>query len=573
MKRITLFLLVFILLGMQTYALSLKDMIYENKTSASSNKINGTHYYFGGGYSLRFKKNTYAFKPWVNGSAPQFHMGCNGISISGGFISLLGLDDIKNELDNASTAFAWGLIMGIKASLPLVAQVFDTIQAWARAIQKLLQNACKIGQALAQNSQVGQNINHFFNESAANVGFSKVKSTLNDWEHKANWISSQIDNYISGSGNHSQAKALAGKFFTHIHPISLATFYFGKYLPPITSKTKVAEFDDLTDLYNGKLGDLSWTTDDEFERAVLMHKLALLCFGEIGMDKTDYTRITRIINSDGSYDKNKLKQAIFKSLEGTLNNKIVTVPIKPVLSASNVYDFLYKGAKAVKSNACDLSGYCKIPDYEVFYLNAKVESTVDGNKTTNVYKSFSLFNYAHTNGKGETVSLEFQWKGFYQTSLDQIRDAVKVNSGITSYSFIGSAPSTTYSTYSFVLPGMSKYINILALLTKKSGGETQYIYYLEKLLAERNGNTATFLLVNNLASYLKSILNNPEVSLTELQMNELSNYLANVQAVKNDIEKRIEGKLKIDDSVRKLDLMFDQIYKNIKQDNLQNVGF
>ena len=586
MKKIITFLLAIILLTEQTFALSLGDLFYQNKTSASSNKIDGTHYYFGGGYELRFKANTYSFKPWINGQAPNFNIGCNGISISGGFISLLGLNDIKDQLKHASVAFAWGVIMAIKASLPLVAEVFEAIQAWSRTIQKLLQNACQLGQAAANNFLGAKKINNEINQWSSNQGFAKVKNDLNSFKGKATAISNWVDKTISNNGK--QPKALAGQLFENIHAISLATMFFGKYLPDLTSINRVIEFGDLKHLYDKKIGDASLLVSNstEFQQAKLMHELALLCFGEIGITKSSYTSITRVVAPDGKLDTKKLKHSIFVALQGVFKENVSTVMIPPVLSADDVYSFLYSGAGSIKSTSTDSGSctasteVCKIPNYKLMYLYSETNVPVDDENNNNdsnsssqtqsvkkTYKVFALFNYSTGN------DIKLKWKGFYQTSLDQIRDAVKVNSGITNYSFFGNAPTTTYSTYSFVLPGMSKYINILALLTKKSKGETQYVYYLEKLLAQRNANTATFLLVNSLDTYIRTLMKNPNVNFSSVSREQLQFYLQNVDTIKKDIEKRIEGKLKIDDSARKMDLMFDEIYKNIKQENLQNVGF
>ena len=571
-KRIITVLVLVSLIFSQSFALTLGDLILQNKTSPSINSIDGTRYFFGGGYELRFRKDTYAFKPWINGSPPQFHMGCNGVSISGGFLSLLGLNDIKNQLDNASTAFAWGLIMSIKASMPIVADVFNTIQAWARAIQKLLQNACKMGQALASRTPVAQSINHFFTEAASDKGFSTLKNTLNSWAQKVSNISDEVEK--SADNNGPQNKVLTAKLLKHIKTVSLATFYFGKYLPSVNNNKKIAYFGDLKGLYSGNIGGLSLDISNynQFERDVLLHKLAVLCFGEIGFSKNSYTKITSIINTDGTINTDKLKNSIYKALLGTFNDKnTVPVYIAPALDASNVYAFLYNGASSVKSDACDkTTEECHIPNYKLIYIYSHTQSTVDGKKVNNVFKVFSLFDYAGKNTKDSKIT--FKWKGFYQESLDEIRDAVKANSGITSYKFLGSAPES-YTSYSFFLPGMGKYINILSLLAKKANGETPYIYYLEKLLAQRNANTAVFLMVNNLDSYIRTLLKDPDVDLSNTEKMELNTYLQTVDTIKADINKRILGSFKIDDSLRKMDEMFDEIYKHIKQQNLQNVGF
>ncbi|WP_456469990.1 conjugal transfer protein TraH [Caminibacter sp.] len=561
----------------QAQAVSLKDMFNTNASSPIGASINGTHYYFGGNYELRFKKNTYAFKPWINGAAPRFHTGCNGISISGGFISLLGLDDIKNQLDNASTAFAWGLLMGIKASLPIVSQVFEAIQKWARAIQKLLQNACQMGQALSKKSKFTQGVNNFFQEKFGEEGFPKLKENLDNFSTYADDVNKFIDDNINtGKVKTPLGKLLAGK--VKGKTVSLATLYFGKYLPKINDKSRVGATGDLAGLYNKKIGDLSLNVDNssEFERAVLFHKLAVLCFGELGISKADFQEITQLIDGNGKLNKDKAKGAVLQALTGMFGSKsslgITDIPAK--IDVNNVYRFLMNGAASISdtTNVCDSNGKCRIPDYNLLYIDTQTSSSVgnangdNSNKSKEPLRAFTLVD----SESSSNISLE--WKGFYQESLDAIRNLVKSNAGLNSYAFVGEAPANT-DTKTFVLKGMGKYINILSLLAKKRGGETDYIYYLEKLLAKRNAQAQTFLFVNNIASYIQALSKDPNMQISPTARAALESYFNRVKSIQEAMEKYITGTIKVDDSIRKMDEMFNEIYKSIKKENMKNVGF
>lgn len=104
---------------------------------------NSIGYAIGGKYTL--KRKTAQPQVWFNGSGPELSAGCGGISFKGGFMSLLNLDQIGEQLKDAGAAFAWGIMLGLVTSLPSIKEVFDTINKWAKQIQSLLSNACSIG--------------------------------------------------------------------------------------------------------------------------------------------------------------------------------------------------------------------------------------------------------------------------------------------------------------------------------------------------------------------------------------------------------------------------------------------
>jgi hypothetical protein len=580
-KKIISALVAVSLFTTQVPAKSLKDFVYSNGTKPSTSNIGGNHYYFGGNYELRFKKNTYNFKPWFNGEPPRFHIGCNGISLSGGFISLLGLDDIKEQLDNASTAFAWGVIMGIKASLPIVSQVFETIQKWARTIQKLLQNMCSMGQALTKHIQKGdasQSLSNFFSEIAGDEGFAKQKSVLESLSAKADFVNEQVEKFTKI--NDDRGKGLVNKMLADKvkgSTISLATFYFGKYLPKIKNNDSSAIIGKLSDLYRKRVGDedLKINNDAEFERAVLFHKLALLLFGEIGINKKAFDDLTQIIDNNGKVNKEKTKANIMKSITGMANDKkLVPVLIPNTITSGNAYAFLMKGAEAISgdNDACDKEG-CNVKNLKFVYIEGPTNTAVNGSSkdSKNSKEKLKVFTLS-TIEDSKTIRLE--WKGFYKEGLNAIRNLVKQQSGISNYSFLSTqkAPDSTGET-KFLFNGMGKYINILSKLAKKRGGETAYIYYLEKLLATRNAQTQTFLFVNNISSYLKALKSDPSTDFGPNAENVIKDYMDNVKKIQEDITKNITGTLKVDDSIYKMDKMFDEIDKNMKKETLKNVGF
>ena len=59
------------------------------------------------------------------GTVPNYSIGCNGISLSGGYIGLLGLSDIEEQLKDSGAAFAWGILSGLAYSLPVISDVLQ----------------------------------------------------------------------------------------------------------------------------------------------------------------------------------------------------------------------------------------------------------------------------------------------------------------------------------------------------------------------------------------------------------------------------------------------------------------
>lgn len=89
--------------------------------------------------------------PIINVSPPRISAGCNGLSLKGMFASIIGLDQLEEQLKNAGASLAWGIVVGLIYSLPGIGAAFRMIDTWAKKIQQLLANACQSGQMIAQN--------------------------------------------------------------------------------------------------------------------------------------------------------------------------------------------------------------------------------------------------------------------------------------------------------------------------------------------------------------------------------------------------------------------------------------
>jgi hypothetical protein len=89
-------------------------------------------------------------EPWFSFSPPSLSAGCNGLSMKGMFGSIIGADRLKQQLANAGSSLAWGIVVGLIYSLPGIGNAFKMINNWAKQIQKLLAASCQAGIALGQ---------------------------------------------------------------------------------------------------------------------------------------------------------------------------------------------------------------------------------------------------------------------------------------------------------------------------------------------------------------------------------------------------------------------------------------
>ncbi len=97
------------------------------------------------GGSLTIKRNTQDFPLWWKFQPPSIKASCSGISFKGLFGSIINLDEIATQFEEAGASFAWGILVGIIYSLPGIGAIFTKLDAWAKKIQSMLANSCKAG--------------------------------------------------------------------------------------------------------------------------------------------------------------------------------------------------------------------------------------------------------------------------------------------------------------------------------------------------------------------------------------------------------------------------------------------
>lgn len=155
------------LLSLPSYASDLFDGYQSGAAPQKWTDGNGGKYYYGGEMTYRFKR-TSPYKDIVEVRPPGIKAGCNGISISGGFFHLLGLDDIKDQLSSASQGAAMGVLVGIVYSMPGLGDAFDKVHNYLRMFQGLMSNSCQ--NSAAATRQAITNLRAQYNSDPSKMG-------------------------------------------------------------------------------------------------------------------------------------------------------------------------------------------------------------------------------------------------------------------------------------------------------------------------------------------------------------------------------------------------------------------
>lgn len=168
-KIINIFLILSVFLTQSANADILDEALNNVANVSTFVEADGTTNIYTGSASIRFN-NVVPPGPLWSFTPPSIQAGCNGIDIKGMFMSLLGIDQLGEMIQNAGATLAWGVAVGIIYSLPGIASAFQWINNWAKKIQELLAAACgngiKIGQWLAKEAgidklELGEKINSF----------------------------------------------------------------------------------------------------------------------------------------------------------------------------------------------------------------------------------------------------------------------------------------------------------------------------------------------------------------------------------------------------------------------------
>lgn len=279
-----------------------------NQTDAAKwvDPMTGNTYFSGPNIEYRFAERGKSTVPWVQFQLPSVKIGCNGLSIKGGFMALLGLDDIKLQLEDAGASFAWGTLMVIEISMPDVAAVFHKLQQWIRQLQALMQNACQAGQVFGRAVGLDQGLGIFEN-NILNEGAGKLLDSMNSMEKKIGLINKADD-------NKTKKDLVSGK----LHRVGSGVSFLSMTLGRSIGKCSREELGDVEmlkfsthDAIKGEIGSCDISSKDEnFERNIISYQLSRILFGELVVTHESIAPILENFTADGLLSTDAMRKTL-----------------------------------------------------------------------------------------------------------------------------------------------------------------------------------------------------------------------------------------------------------------------
>ncbi|HIE59712.1 MAG TPA: hypothetical protein EYP82_07275 [Hydrogenothermaceae bacterium] len=565
MKKILVFL-AFINLGFAG-PFDIEDNFY-NETAASKwqDPTSGVTFYSGPNFEYRFKDETATVAPWLQMQLPSAKIGCNGLSLKGGFMALLGLDDIKLQLENAGPTFAWGVLTTIEISMPSVAAIFQKIQQWVRKIQGLLQNACSSGQLagnwLKKNYGWGK-----FEGGIIEEGADKILGAMDSVEEKLEAIATLDDD------NNSTKKSVASDKLHKIGSgLSFLAMDFGKAIgeckvsPDFAGKNKVDFSADM--ILSGTIESCdikAKMTEDVFARNALSYMLARTLFGELVVTPGSLTPLVELFKPDGKFDvettKRELKSVVARS--ETPFGEIEYSVYPPVIGdPRKAADFLVHGKRDSYGNALQIN----IPNINAMYVKFKYADATDDHLVTDengsVEGSGSIFSSptatgenfevraiftTRPQGNSDMISNPLEWRGLVVESRENILTYLKaalkrkVGDARTSNLFGAiSAPSKDLSTSKtpMLVSGMHRYLNVLTQEAIERGG-VYTVMPLVELLAEYNAELFAEQLLSRIMEQIEAAEGGPNLITTEHTRKGYADFKKRVLIVFHSMQKQL----------------------------------
>lgn len=394
-------------------ASDLSSILLKNSTYAGTweDPTSGMKYVTGGGIKIKFKGTTDTYTPWIKGTVPNYSIGCNGISLSGGYIGLLGLSDIEEQLKDSGAAFAWGILSGLAYSLPVISDVFAKAQNYARTLQRLMQNACSIGQNLASQSPAKGKIDNALNDTVIGQGFDKVNEYMDSMDKKFK----VLDDFVNCNGDLNCTKKrdnVIGEWFATMFGITN-----DKGVDNSTGGVVSSSIKDVKDAVANSgayykelsLHEILNTSNNYVnlnDNDILNIKLSLIFFGDVALSKEPRAEIAKHFKPDGTLDEEAMKKTGQNLLASTKQLSLKKFELVPpqISDISKVVNILINGSEET----------LYVPDYKVGVL--VLPSKDAGTKNTTVtflIKELDSANSTHTN-------LKLDWSGFYKEGVKQI---------------------------------------------------------------------------------------------------------------------------------------------------------
>lgn len=569
---------------MSLNATNLGDYITSYKSSAGSwtSPTTGMKYHYGGSYEFTFKGGN-KYQPWITGSDPEIKIGCNGISLKGGFVGLLGLNELKDQIKDAGQSLAWGAFISLQYAVPGLFQVFTKIREWAATIQNMLQNACNIGKALATSSPAMNKLKNTIDNYTQSEG---TETTLSTWMGGINEVKKKIDLISNCTGMATGVDPVTGesaylKCVKENGAISKNTQNSGasekvasaqllnKFIAPPAKPTNKLYVDKLSStLATGKIDTFVIANASQIGETSSTLKLLRVFFGDLTIEKESYKSVyadnTEANEGNKAFEKGvysldfeRVKNRLEKA--ATDNNvpdeKIMYKLVKPVITSpeSAAKALLYGITSNTNDKNCG-EGFCRIDDATIFF------SDFGDNDKRVVQIGIVGDNSATTND-----TLKLNWTGAYNESMKSIRKRVKDITGVnptwkTVYDGTGTIDSSNLSTaVPLLVPNIERHIETIAKIEKLSKSETGLTAHLKTVLAQQN----SILIARSLFTMIEGKIIDADLMGGSLE--GLSAFSEHIRQVAEKVQIEID---KVDQTNKDMKLVND-LFLQI-EDDLQN---
>jgi hypothetical protein len=587
-------ILIFVSVGLIAGPFDIKDNFF-NGTSASEWRDPGTgvSYYSGPNYEYRFDATGNSMVPWVQFQLPSAKIGCNGLSIKGGFMALLGLKDIKEQLTNAGPTFAWGVLTTIEVSMPSVAAVFQKIQNWSRAIQSLLQNACQAGKDFGNSIGLGNGFG-VFESNIVNDGAGEIIGWMNSFEKKVDKIAN-----ISDTDHNATKKALTtDKLFRIGSGASFLSMNFGRMMGQCSqaelNERKKVDFtarDVIVDkkIQNCNLGQ----KDADYDSKARSYMLSRLLFGELVVTPETLTPILEKFTPNGQFEKESAKkdlsnvtvhsQAPFGDIEYSILPPVVADPRKAAVYLIHGSDTKYSipNTKAVfikyKSDEATLGSY-------VGDANASVDGSGQifsaRDASGNVYPMVEIRAIYTTRATDGSIIDDIEWKGLVEESkgniLKYLEKTLEAKVGNTvANNYFGNIPVPNVDLNTTVTPmlvsGMSSYLNILSQAAIEKGS-IAHVLPLVDLLAKYNAELFAEQLLSQIMKQIEAAESGPGLISNDSTKRAFADFRKRTQLLYNEMQKQIrEMKRETVSDIQNVPKIFDELQYRLKQRRVEKM--
>lgn len=599
-KKIVSVVLITSLFAAQTAsAVRIRDLFDVSGTPPSewTSSATGQHYFYSGSYNFTFSgKNNYA--PWFNASAPSFNRGCGGMSIKGMFMSMLNLNEIKEQLSNAGAALAWGVLLSLRFSIPGIATVFQDIQKWARAIQKLLANMCSIGQregtAFWKATGVQNAIDDMF---AANNKEGGLFDKLHDKSEKGlsainDFIDAKCPQLTSSAKENCESKK-AGPHKAKTKKLSKAGVNFTAMIAGKKSnvskdipKNKIFTSRLSQFLNDGKIGastDDATIADNNLKLLGTILPIVRVFFGDFAVSNITIQNLLKTMDkaSDShgdtyTFNKEKLKSDYKAQQSGTAAPLQVSFArIAPIISdPKNIAQALLFGFNSnYNDKYCD-DGYCYIEDNYVIYLDWGAETNEDDSGNIETLRYFgNLMPDNDSNKKQELLKVE--WEGAVLKSFKKIKWLVanygggakhgKGSFGIYEGDNIEIPSSDPDKDFKILIPGISKYVKVIGSLEiANEKQESLFTASLKAMLAKYNAYLYSIALMNTIEGKVKQAISNDSLTISDLE--NIGIILSQVYDATQEVKRELDKTMDIVKLNKTISEIFTQIDKERRMD-------